>query len=82
MSTVPPEVAGLEMAMQIIEQDGRPGPGGINITNGVPSEIYIQIGRGNYFADEYTLASDVAKTVREDIITQISRRIQELISTS
>ena len=47
-----------------------------NITNGIPSEIYVAIGRGRYEDDalgEYRLAEDVAQAVRHLQKTEIER---------
>lgn len=38
---------------------------GIDITGGIPSQIYVRIGRGGY-DDEYELARDVAEAVRAE----------------
>ena len=51
---------------------GLKGEGGINITDGIPSEIYIGIGRG-YYDSDYELASDVADTVRVESRSHIER---------
>lgn len=50
----------------IILNSGKPGPGGVDVTGGIPSEIYIGIGRQRYEDDggEYELARDTADAVR------------------
>jgi hypothetical protein len=47
-----------------IRRSGEPGPGGINITDGIPSVTYIGIGRDRY-DDEYEVAKAAAEEVRE-----------------
>lgn len=47
-----------------------------NITSGIPSEIYVAIGRGRYTDDhgttsEYELAEDVVDAVREECAAEI-----------
>jgi hypothetical protein len=52
------------------------GEGGIDITNGIPSEIYVAIGRGYYDdedEDEYSLARDVAESVAARCQAEIAR---------
>lgn len=43
---------------------GYKGEGGINICEGIPSHIYVDIGRGNYDDELYDLARDTADEVR------------------
>jgi hypothetical protein len=47
----------------------------INITDGIPSEIYVAIGRGRYegATDDYELARDVAEVVRAECKAEIDR---------
>lgn len=60
---------GLLRAAEIVEASGKPGPGGVNMTNGIPSEIFIGIGRGRYEDEsgEYDLAEDTAASVRRSL---------------
>ena len=55
------------------ENAAKAGEGGINITDGIPAEIYVAIGRGRYEDDggDYTLAKDVADSIRESIAAAI-----------
>jgi hypothetical protein len=55
-----------------IRKCGEPGPGGINITNGVPSEVYIAIGRDRYDT-EYEVAEATAEAVRTNTADSIPR---------
>jgi len=56
-----------------VEATGKPGEGGIDITSGIPSDIYVGIGRGHYEDGngEYELAKDVADSVRESAAAAI-----------
>jgi hypothetical protein len=60
-----------------IRKCGEPGPGGINITNGVPSEVYIAIGRDRYDT-EYEVAEATAEAVRTNTADSIPRWLAAL----
>ena len=53
----------LEEAAELAERVSVPGPGRVNITGGVPSEVYIDIGRAHY-SDQYESAKAAADSVR------------------
>lgn len=55
---------------------GMPGPGGINICGGIPSEIYVAIGRDRY-DDEYEVAAATAEAMREGTASYLERLIKE-----
>lgn len=76
--------AGIRRAMEIVVADGVPGPGGVNIANGIPSEIYIGIGRGRYEGEngEYDLAEDTADSVRHSILVMLGREIGEPVQNA
>ena len=61
-----------EQAAEAEEMKDRP----VNITDGVPSEIYVAIGRNRY-ENEYELARDVAFTVRAKCRAEIERLRRE-----
>jgi hypothetical protein len=49
-----------------IRKSGEPGSGGIDITGGIPSQVYVAIGRDRY-DDEYDVARETADAVRDEI---------------
>lgn len=58
----------LNAVADFIEGSGKPGPGGVDITGGVPSEVYVAIGRDRYDT-EYEVAEDTAEAVRRNLAT-------------
>ena len=59
-----------ERAAKLAEISHKAGPGGIDMTGGIPSEIYVGIGRDHY-EDEYELAIAVAQKMRDCIAAAI-----------
>jgi hypothetical protein len=57
--------AAVEKIPDIIRKSGEPGPGGIDITSGIPSVVYVGIGREHY-ADDYELARETAEYTRDE----------------
>jgi hypothetical protein len=57
--------AAVEQIPDIIRKSGEPGPGGIDITSGIPSVVYVGIGREHY-ADDYELARETAEHTRDE----------------
>lgn len=58
--------------VEMIIADGKPGPGGVDITGGIPSEVYVRIGRGGY-DDQYEAADASAESVRGGLVMWIRR---------
>lgn len=74
--TVSAVAAERERCAQIAESHAKPGDGGIDIASGIPSEIYVAIGRGRYDEDDdgdclNDLAYDTAASVRSGIAARI-----------
>ena len=59
-----------EVDAEIAAQWSLPGPGGVDITSGVPTGIYVAIGRNSY-ESEYEVAREVACAAREEISASI-----------
>jgi hypothetical protein len=57
--------AAVEKIPDIIRKSGEPGQGGVDITRGIPSVVYVGIGREHY-ADDYELARETAEYTRDE----------------
>jgi hypothetical protein len=56
--------AAVEKIPDIIRKSGEPGPGGVDITRGIPSVVYVGIGRERY-EDGFDLARETAEYTRD-----------------
>jgi hypothetical protein len=56
--------AAVEKIPDIIRKSGEPGPGGVDITRGIPSVVYVGIGRERY-EDGFELARETAEYTRD-----------------
>jgi hypothetical protein len=75
------EVRGLREKLESLPDKIRkclePGEGGINITGGVPSCVFIHIGRGDY-ENDYELAQEAAEEALEAAAATVEREIAAL----